>query len=804
MSHVSIDGRDDPPGAPTFDVTDAGIVYRYPDRRRRLRIVPTTGETVNTVAVETWPSPTACVRLEHGRFAFDSSFPHPSLANELSRLFAVRSPSDAQGDKLAVFGHADPIGDEAYNKTLAGRRARAVYALLTREPATWDALHQDASHGDRWGIESLYTCLAALGYEPGPPSARATDAFHAAVRAFKADHGLHADPQVDRDTRLALFGAYMDCLTGNEAGTGRAYAASDFVGEGREPRLRGAVQGCGERNPAMVLSEDETKELAPDSRRDERIHTQRVNRRVLIFLFRPSDVESMSLWECPSADAGPDGCAKAAWSNRDERLAPAAKRRLVNRHGKTFGCKFYDWIARLSPCEALRVTVNVWIRDRDGVPYADPVDYELRAGSLVRAGRTDPDGKLVEEDVPLQRHVDLAWLIPAPSADPSGREAPPGAPVDPRDLAPDDSFDMTGTNSDTAAAEDSTEGKAPESGSGAPRTDAPRFAHFARVRLPLHDDDGDRRNAEWLGNLGYRVEPARLDTSMAHFAIEYGLAQNAAPDDRSKLLEDVQSTGRPAPPPSASDAPQPPAPPPAGTEQPPDEPAASIRPQCKCEDAPAIAWTPAAHTLVAIHPAYVPSAADKIVGLPADLLFEMPLFDGTFLGQTFSSGKRPERDTSTGLWAREWSADEPFFKMTEQVISGVGPELKERLDWAQKRLWFYYCTETTAAGKTPTAPDFLRSFLKGVSGEHSTVRSGRAKKPEISMHADGCAIDVGAGNAPFICVRGQSGSSTAKITACLQTSQSTSVAHSSPTTCTSPPWRVSTAPRCCSQAPRPT
>jgi hypothetical protein len=516
---------------------------------------------------------------------------------------------------------------------------------------------------------------------------------------------------------------------------------------------------------AVVLSKDETNELAPDSKRDELIRTHRPNRRVLIFLFRPADVKKMALWPCPTASAGPDGCASVAWSNKDDRLAPSEERRLISRHGKTFGCKFYDFIARLSPCEAVRVTVNLWLRDGKGQPYPNPVDYELRAGTLVRRGQTDGNGKLIEPEIPVRRDVQVAWLVPDPSSGPSFPPADPLPAVDLSDELDDPSFEPY-ASSDCGGSSDTADASPPASNGVASGTTAtPRFAHSARVKLPLSDDEESRRNAEWLTNLGYTVSDSTLDTSMARFALDYGLAQNSPQADQSKLLNDVQSTG--AVPASASDAAPEPAPSPSDTPQPPDQPAASVRPQCKCDDAPAINWTPAGSTLVAVHPAYIPVMRDRLpadskggAGLPADLLFEMPLFDGTFLGQKFSSGRMPLRDPATGLWKRDWSTDEGRAVVTEQVVTGVSPELKERLDWAQKRLWFRYCQDVTASGKPTSAAGFM-AWAKtelNVTGAHSTLRaSGKGKGPEISMHADGCAIDVGAGSAPFICVKGKSG-----------------------------------------------
>ncbi len=397
------------------------------------------------------------------------------------------------------------------------------------------------------------------------------------------------------------------------------------------------------------------------------------------------------------------------------------------------------------------------------------MDYELRAGTLVRRGQTDGNGKLVEAEIPVRRDLQVAWLIPDPATSPSFPSPDPLPALDLSNEPEDPAVDPYGTgdcggSSDDASPPASDDAPPPSNRSGA--ITASPFAHGAQVKLPLSDDDESRRNAEWLRNLGYSVGTSTLDTSMARFALDYGLAQNAPVSDQSKLLNDVQSAG--TVPASASDVAPVPAASPSDAEQAPDQPAASVRPQCKCEDAPTIDWTPAGSTLVAVLSAYIPVSKDQLggdgkpgwAGLPADLLFEMPLIDGTFLGQKFSSGRMPMRDPASGIWARDWSVDAGTLIVTDQAVTGVCPELKERLDWAQKRLWFRYCQDVTADGRTASTAGFaawVKSELR-VTAQHSTVRAKpRGQGPEISMHADGCAIDVGAGDAPFICVKGKSG-----------------------------------------------
>jgi outer membrane protein OmpA-like peptidoglycan-associated protein len=500
-------------------VTDGGIVAKYPPRGPRVfHVAPThDGSITNTVVLDPWPTPTACVRLDHARFGFDSSFPRATLSTELDRLFALRPPGDPKGHKLAVFGHADPTGDEAYNKTLSGRRAKAIYALLTRQPELWDELHQGAFRGDRWGVESLYACLERLGYEPGPAQAKVTPKFHAAVRAFQKERGLEPNGRTEKPTRVALFGAYMDALTAGHGGTPRAYTPKDFVGEGLDRGHRGAYQGCGERNPAMVLSDAEAKELDKPNRRDERNRVQAVNRRVLIFLYEPDDVRFMDVWECPAATEGPSACNKVAWSDKDYRLAPRDTRREIRRGGKTFGCQFYDFTARLSPCEALKGTLRVWLLDEEHqrMPGAR---YRLKVLNSVREGTADTargrEGFVLESELPLGVDTTIEWGDGARFED--NHEASP------LDRLLDAGFD-TGSI-------DFAHGIRPRGGTLSYRGEIKTNAEVIARR------DGDVGDALRLLNLGFLLPGGTVDDAEQRYRRRYG----------RRNLADVHRKGLPA------------------------------------------------------------------------------------------------------------------------------------------------------------------------------------------------------------------------------------------------------------------
>lgn len=89
-----------------------------------LLVAPTTSAETN--AFRDALTPVACWAIGDVRFEFDSSFVKPEVASE-TPLLARLLQRHARGDvppTLSVFGHADPVGQDDYNKQLsaAGRQ----------------------------------------------------------------------------------------------------------------------------------------------------------------------------------------------------------------------------------------------------------------------------------------------------------------------------------------------------------------------------------------------------------------------------------------------------------------------------------------------------------------------------------------------------------------------------------------------------------------------------------------------------------------------------------------------------------
>src|SRR5688500_8009527 len=124
-------------------VTDGGIASKHRLLQDQIALVgPATAKEHNTIKAGIIPI--ACWRIEDFRFAFDSSVVAPEITKELELLVQLvkghppTSKSEGKaGHPLSVFGHADPTGNDDYNKQLSGRRATAIYALLTRNTNLW-------------------------------------------------------------------------------------------------------------------------------------------------------------------------------------------------------------------------------------------------------------------------------------------------------------------------------------------------------------------------------------------------------------------------------------------------------------------------------------------------------------------------------------------------------------------------------------------------------------------------------------------------------------------------------------------
>jgi hypothetical protein len=368
------------------------------------RVSPNT-EPTDSGSVRAFLRPVACLRIDDGRFDFDSSFVLPDASKEFA-LLAARRPV-AGKTLLSVFGHADPVSDDDYNKELSTRRAKALYALLVRDVDLWEELFQVSHGGDVWGYRHICLMLNEIGF-PTPVVTAPNAASRQVVRNFQDANGLNDSGEADKSTRSMLFASYMDAVCLDGSGVTFQYQKSDFLSRNVNGTPQGVpdYQGCGEFNPVFVFSQQNDKDLSDPKRKAERNLANSSNRRVVVYVF-PEDVKfPVDRWPCPAKGTG--GCRKQFWKDGDKRRKPQERDRQYLMTNDTFACKFYDRIVRSSPCEAVRQALNVFLKDEAGKALPN-APYRLTVDTDVREGNANADGVLVEEDVYLGNTAFLEW-----------------------------------------------------------------------------------------------------------------------------------------------------------------------------------------------------------------------------------------------------------------------------------------------------------------------------------------------------------------------------------------------------------
>ncbi len=289
-----------------------------------LYVSPTVGSEFNTYRPALFP--VACWHIYDIRFDFDSSFVLPDAKDEMAELKTLCASHPES--PLSVFGHADPVGDEAYNKTLSGRRAKAVRDLIVRDVDGWEELYSKPFGGDVWNPKAYSKMLDALSLPKNTANTKAK--------------------------RAEVFLQYMDFLCGDfKIGDDR------FLARGGGTDNKGDVQGCSEFNPLLLFSKSEDKEFQKAANKSKRNQENAPNRRVIIYLFRPKAIVNPDKWPCPTWKEGVAGCKKRFWSDSSKRLALGEDRRTYDDGKDTFACRFYDRIASASPCESLRAPISL-------------------------------------------------------------------------------------------------------------------------------------------------------------------------------------------------------------------------------------------------------------------------------------------------------------------------------------------------------------------------------------------------------------------------------------------------------------
>lgn len=371
--------------------TDGGIVASHPPAPPlELLVGPATSSEFNTARMRLIP--VACWRVEKVRFDFDSSFIRPEIAAELDHLRTLRDKHKRPGPKgdrfppLSVFGHADPVGNDDYNKLLSGRRATAVYAVLTirSEPNRSVALWRQIASAEHWGVGQRRVMQSETALPDGTPDS-------------------------------VLFREYMLKLCPPDLVLRR----EDFLAHGVDDGGKGDFQGCSEFNPLLVFSAerqaefDRAKRDNDRARLDARDLANAPNRRVMVLLFRPGSEVVPARWPCPRANEGVAGCRARFWSDGEKRRSTrvAGRDRKFEDTKDTFACRFYQRLVDESPCERIVPFMRIRLFDSLGnvLPKAP---FVIKVGAVESRRRiADDNGEILLRDIGVPV-VTVRWSRP--------------------------------------------------------------------------------------------------------------------------------------------------------------------------------------------------------------------------------------------------------------------------------------------------------------------------------------------------------------------------------------------------------
>jgi hypothetical protein len=383
--------------------------------------------------------PKACFKLEDNNFEFDSSFVTVITfdAGPLKTLLD-RHP----GSKLSIFGHADPVGRDDYNKMLSGRRAQAIFGMLIRDVQLWEELyfnHDKSSGKDEWGVRSIKLMLNRVGpARAGSIDGTLDEPTRKALRDFEEQQGLppggfNAKKEVSSATFRKLASIYMDAICTDDDSKDFRLKTEDFLAQGRQRDGKGDFQGCGEFNPLMIFSKDEKKFFDKEENHAQRNAQNQVNRRVMILLFRPGTQVDPQKWPCPSAKEGVDGCRKRFFANGEERRSNTSERRTFQESREdptkpgTFACRFYERLLTGSPCERVLETVAIRLFDLDGNAMRG-VEFFAELSGRQERGNADSNGDFILRDVELPNTCLVRWsrpVVPPQNPPPESADLPP-------------------------------------------------------------------------------------------------------------------------------------------------------------------------------------------------------------------------------------------------------------------------------------------------------------------------------------------------------------------------------------------
>jgi hypothetical protein len=315
--------------------SDGGVTGAHPEVEPfEVLVAPATSDESNRVRLRLIPI--ACWKIEDIRFAFDSSFVTPDASVELHALKDLRDAHSQDGPAadgaepaalyppLSIFGHADPVGSDTLNKSLSGRRATVIYALLivNSDSATAVQLWRQVAKAENWGAKQQQIM------QDNVPAGTS-----------------HSD----------LDETYMKTLCPADL----VLTPDDFLSAGADSK--GKYQGCSSFNPVLIFSQKTQDRFEQNNNAagiQARNNGNAPNRRVMILLFRVGSKVDPERWPCPRATEDVAGCKKRFWGDgsdgetrRTTRLP--ADDRIFDQTEDTFACRFYQRISNASPCHSI-------------------------------------------------------------------------------------------------------------------------------------------------------------------------------------------------------------------------------------------------------------------------------------------------------------------------------------------------------------------------------------------------------------------------------------------------------------------
>jgi len=426
-------------------ITAGGLAASHPDQTRPAVFVgAATANEFNTVRA--FLAPSACFRLEDDTFAMNSSFISEFKSGPLKDLLALQP-----GSKISIFGHTDPVGQDDFNKVLAGRRAQSMLGILLRDTPLWEDLyrHHDNLGKDKWGVASVQNMLNRTPFPTGRADGVLDEPTKTQLKQFEAARGLppngfDSKQEITQSTFAQLAKEYMDAICIDDDRKPFSVTRDDFLARGKGSDGKGDIQGCGEFNPILLFSKADKAELDRPERKAERNSRNQPNRRAMILLFRPGSEIDPTQWPCPTVKEGVAGCKARFFSDADQRRKNADEEREFVKTKDTFACRFYQRMLESSPCEGLLRTIQVRLFDRKARPLpfapclvslagkppqphrASGVAGSTPAGSTPSDDETQ-DALITVRDLKVPTTLNLKWSRPQTG---DGPNSPLPAPTD--------------------------------------------------------------------------------------------------------------------------------------------------------------------------------------------------------------------------------------------------------------------------------------------------------------------------------------------------------------------------------------